>query len=81
MLMNYAFTLDSVFLQDGSHYNSGLVRAQQTSMFYSYIVLLIYVTETIYLLGNLSFFKIHVNVLRPGMTHLVPMLSQTACWG
>ena len=35
--------------------------AQQTSMFYSYIVLLIYVNETIYLLGNLPFFKIHVN--------------------
>ena len=34
--------------------------AQQTSMFYSFIVL-IYVNETIYLLGNLPFFKIHVN--------------------
>ena len=33
---------------------------QKTSMFYSYIVLLIYVNETIYLLGNLTFFKIHV---------------------
>ena len=31
------------------------------SMFYSYLVLLIYVNETIYLLGNLPFFKIHVN--------------------
>ena len=30
-------------------------------MFYSYIVLLIYVNETMYLLGNLLFFKIHVN--------------------
>ena len=30
-------------------------------MFYSFIVLLIYVNETIYLLGNLPFFKIHVN--------------------
>ena len=30
-------------------------------MFYSYLVLLIYVNETIYLLGNLPFFKIHVN--------------------
>ena len=29
-------------------------------MFYSDIVLLIYVKETIYLLGNLSFFKIQV---------------------
>ena len=39
-----------------------MIRTQQTSMFYSYVVLLIYVDETIYLLGNLSFFKIHVNV-------------------
>ena len=30
-------------------------------MFYLYIVLLIYVNETIYLLGNLPFFKIHVD--------------------
>ena len=30
-------------------------------MFYSYIVLLIYVNGTVYLLGNLPFFKIHVN--------------------
>ena len=33
----------------------------QTSMFFSYIILLIYVSETIYFLGNLLFFKIHVN--------------------
>ena len=39
------------------------MRAQQICMFYSYIVLLIYVNETIYLLGNLPFFKIHVNHL------------------
>ena len=32
-------------------------------MFYSYIVLLIYVNGTIYLFGNLPFFKIHVNCL------------------
>ena len=30
-------------------------------MFYSYIVLLIDVNETMYLLGNLPFFKTHVN--------------------
>ena len=30
-------------------------------MFYSYLVLLIYVNETIYLPGNLPFFKTHVN--------------------
>ena len=32
-----------------------------TCMFCSYVVLLIYVNETIYLLGNLPFFKIHVH--------------------
>ena len=61
MLMNFVFTLDSVFLQVVSTEDSELIRAQQTSMFYSYIVLLIYVNETIYLLGNLPLFKIHVN--------------------
>ena len=30
-------------------------------MLYSYTVLLIYVSETIYLYGNLPFYKIHVN--------------------
>ena len=35
-----------------------------------------YVNETIYLLGNLPFFKIHVNRFMARMTHLVPMLSQ-----
>ena len=40
-------------------------------MLYSYIALLIYVNETIYLLGNLPFFEIHVSVLWPRMTHLV----------
>ena len=34
--------------------------SSQTSMLYSYTVLLIYVNETIYLYGNLPFFKIHV---------------------
>ena len=33
----------------------------QTSMLYSYIVLLIYVDEAMYLYGNLPFFKIHVS--------------------
>ena len=81
MLMNFVFTLDSVFLQVVSTEDSELIRAQQTSMFYSYIVLLIYVNETIYLLGNLPFFEIHVSVLWPRMTHLVPMLCQNArCW-
>ena len=39
----------------------GSERTRQTSMFYSYLVLLIYVNKTIYLLGNLPVFKIHVN--------------------
>ena len=59
MLMNYVFTLDSVFLQVGQ--DSEPIMAQQTCMFYSYIARLIYVNETTYLLGNLSFFKIHVD--------------------
>ena len=58
MLINYVFTLDSVFLQVGQ--DSEPIMAQQTCMFYSYIARLIYVNETTYLLGNLSFFKIHV---------------------
>ena len=58
MLMFYAFTLDSVFkavLPKGSE------PTWQTSMLNSYLVLLIYVNETIYLYGNLPFFKIQVN--------------------
>ena len=56
--MYYVFTPDSVFklvLPKGSE------PTWQTSMLYSYIVLLIYTNETIYLYGNLPFFKIHVN--------------------
>ena len=40
--------------------NFWLITAQQTSMFYSYIVL-IYINETIYLRGNLPFVKIPLN--------------------
>ena len=54
MLMNYVFTLDSFF-------KLVLLKTQNKPLFYSYIVLLIYVNETIYLLGNLPFFKIHGN--------------------
>ena len=57
------------------------MRTQQTSMFYSYIVLLIYVNETIYLLGNLSFFKIRVDHFMAWDDYLVPMLSQNAYRG
>ena len=56
--MFYAFTLDSVFkvvLPKSSE------PTWQNSMLNSYLVLLIYVNETIYLYGNLPFFKIQVN--------------------
>ena len=79
--MNYVFTLDSVFLQVGSAWDSEPIRAQQTCMFYSYIFLLTHVNETIYLLESLPFFKIHANRFMAGMTHLLPMLSQNACCG
>ena len=46
MLLDYVFTLYSAFLQVGSTQDSEQIRAQQTCMFYSYIVLLIYVNET-----------------------------------
>ena len=58
MLMYYVFTQDSVFRLVPP---KGSELTRQTSMFYSYLFLLIYVNETIYLLGNLPFFKIHVN--------------------
>ena len=65
MLMNYVFTLDclssSLFAK-----NSELIRSQQTCMFYSYILLLIYDNETMYLLGNQPFFKIHVHRFMAG---------------
>ena len=44
----------ALYLEDKTSYG------QQTSTFYSYIVLLTYVNETIYLLGNLPFLKIHI---------------------
>ena len=47
----------------------------QTSMLHSNIVLLIYVNETIYLYGNLPFFKIYVNHFMAQDDHLVPGLS------
>ena len=58
MLLYYVFTLDSVFEVVPPKSSEP---TWQTSMLYSYIVLLIYVNETIYLYGNLPFFKIHVN--------------------
>ena len=77
MLMNYVFTLDCRS-SSWFHLRISTIRVQQTSMLYSYTVLLIYANETIYLLGNLLFFKIHVSHFMARMTHLVPMLSQNA---
>ena len=54
MLMYYVFTQDSVFTSKAQN-------QLDKPVFYSYLVLLIYVNETIYLLGNPPFFKIHVN--------------------
>ena len=58
MLMYYVFTLDSDFKLV---WPKGSEPTWQTSMLYTYIVLLIYVHETIYLFRNLPRFKIHVN--------------------
>ena len=56
--MYHAFTSDSAFK---SVPTKGSEPTWQTSMLYSYIVLLIYINETVYLYGNLPFFKIDVN--------------------
>ena len=58
MLMNYVFTLDSVFKLVPPKTQNQLDKP----VCFTYAnVLLSYVNETIYLLGNLPFFKIHVN--------------------
>ena len=44
-------------------------------------VLLSYVNETMYLLGNLPFFKIHVNCFMAGDDSPFAILSQNACCG
>ena len=54
--MYYAFTPDSVFK---SVPPKGSEPTWQTSMLYT--VLMICVNETMYLYGNLPFFKIHAN--------------------
>ena len=58
MLMNHVFTLDSVFkLVPPKTQN----QFDKPVSFPHTIALLIYVNETMYLLGNLPFYKIHVN--------------------
>ena len=59
MLVNYVFTLDSVFLQVLLPKTQN--QLDQPVCFTHANVLLSYVNETMYLLGNLPFFKIHVN--------------------
>ena len=56
--MYYVFTLDSVFQWVPPKSSEP---TWQTSMLYSYIVLLIYAIEIIYFYGNLPFFKIHIS--------------------
>lgn len=45
------------------------------------MVFLSYVNETMYLLGNLPFFKIHVNCFMAGDDSPFAILSQNACYG
>ena len=63
LIMYCVFTLDSVFK---SVPPKGSEPTWQTSMLYSYSVLLICVNETVYLFWNLPFFKIHVNGFMAG---------------
>ena len=58
MLMTYVFTLDSVLKLAPPNTQN---RLDKPVCFTHKIVLLIYVNESIYLLGNLPFFKIHAN--------------------
>ena len=60
MLMYYSFTPDSVFKLVPPKTQNQL---DKPVCFTHTIVLLIYVNETKYLLGNLPFFKNHVNRL------------------
>ena len=76
MLMYYVFTLDSVFK---SVPPKGSEPTWQTNM--SYIVLLIYVNETIHLYGNLPFFKIHVNhFVAQGDAPYANVISKCMVW-
>ena len=57
--MNYVFTLDSIFLQVPSPKSQNVL--DKPVCFIHGNVVLSYVYETVYLLGNLPFFKNHVN--------------------
>ena len=70
--MYYAFTLDSIFtLVPPKGSALGSEQTWQTSMLYSYIVLLIDVYETICMEIHLSSRLMSI-MLWPRMTHLVP---------
>ena len=58
MVMNYVFTLNSVFKLVPPKTRNPF---HKPACFTQTVVPLIYVNETIHLLGNLPFFKIHVN--------------------
>ena len=58
MLMNYVFTLDSDFLQVGLPKTQNCL--DKPVCFTHTNILLSYANETMYLLGNLPFFKVHV---------------------
>ena len=63
MLINYVFTLDSVFKLVPPKTQNQL---DKPICFIHANVLLSYVNETMSLLGNLPFFKIHVNCFMAG---------------
>ena len=57
--MNYVFILDAIFLQVRSPKSQNVL--DKPVCFTHGNVLLSYVNETVYLLENLPFFKIHIN--------------------
>ena len=61
--MNYVFTLDSVFKSVPPKTQNGL---DKSVCFTNANILIGYVNETMSLLGNLPFFKIHVNHFMEG---------------
>ena len=77
MLVNYVFTLESVFKLVPPKTQNQL---DKPVCFTHKIVLLIYVNESIYLETCLSSRFMSI-VLWHRMTHLVPMLSQNGCCG
>ena len=78
MLINYVFTLDSVF-------KSVLPKIQNSFdkpvCFTPANVLLSYVSETMYLLEKLTFFKIHVNsFMAPDNSPCANVISKCMLW-